>query len=163
MIIFLGFLLSANMLFSQNTPRVGLSGTVQSDQFGISVPVWLSENFALAPSIGILYAEKVSTDFAIGLASRFYFSTEGLAPYFALNVGTAIKIPSDDNIMEEDIMVDFIFGLGYGAEYFISDHFSLGVEAQLNLTKSDENSNRFGNPGGVNINTATMITATIYF
>jgi len=54
-------------------------------------------------------------------------------------------------------------GLNFGGEYYISEHFSVGIEAQGNLTKSDKNSGRFGNPGGVNINLATMIFATMYF
>jgi hypothetical protein len=40
---------------------------------------------------------------------------------------------------------------------------SFGVEAQGNFTKSDKNSLRYGNPDGLNFNTATMISATIYF
>jgi hypothetical protein len=53
--------------------------------------------------------------------------------------------------------------VAFGAEYFLSDSFSFGVEAQGNLTKSDENSSRFGNPGGVNFNTGAMVSATVYF
>lgn len=55
------------------------------------------------------------------------------------------------------------FDPGYGAEYFFDDQLSLGIEAQLNFSKSADNSGRFGNPGGLNANTATMLFATIYF
>jgi hypothetical protein len=37
------------------------------------------------------------------------------------------------------------------------------VSCKANLVKSDEQSDRFGNPGGVNINTATAIVANVYF
>ncbi len=50
-----------------------------------------------------------------------------------------------------------------GGEYFFSSSFSVGIEAQLNLTFSDKNSVRFANPGGTNLNTGSVIYASIYF
>ena len=75
----------------------------------------------------------------------------------------AINKPSSDNEIDNDTKVDIILGIAFGAEYFLDEHFSIGVEAQGNLTQSDEKSIRFGNPDGTNFNTATMITATVYF
>lgn len=54
-------------------------------------------------------------------------------------------------------------GGAVGAEAFLVPSFSLGVEAQLNATFSDDNSARFGNPGNLNLNTAAAVTATVYF
>ena len=39
----------------------------------------------------------------------------------------------------------------------------IAVEAQVNVTVSSEDSFRFGNPGGTNINTPTGIFAAFYF
>ena len=156
-------LLSSNALFSQTKRKIGLSGSIQSSQMGISLPIWLGEKFVLAPAIDFEFAEKIGTDLSIGLAPRFYLKNEKLAPYFGLKIGTALNFPSSTNTTDTVTKFDIIGGLAFGAEYFIDDNFSLGVEAQGNFTKSDENSNRFGNPGGLNFNTATMLSATIYF
>jgi len=86
-----------------------------------------------------------------------------LAPYVGLKLGTILNFPSSENSVDSKTKVDLLGGLAFGAEYFFTENFSLGVEAQGNFTKSDENSFRFGNPDGLNFNTATMISATIYF
>jgi hypothetical protein len=155
--------LFSNYLFSQTNRKIGLSGSVQNSQLGISLPIWLGEKFVLAPALDFEYAEKIGTDFSIGLAPRFYLKKDKLSPYFGLKFGTSINIPSSDNTIDTKTKFDIIGGLAFGAEYFIGDNFSVGAEAQGNFTKSDKNSNRYGNPGGLNFNTATMISATIYF
>lgn len=157
------FLFASTSLFCQTKRKIGLSGSLQSSQLGISMPIWVSEKFVLAPSVGFQFAEKIGSDLSIGLAPRFYLKNEQLAPYFGLKLGAAINMPSSENIIDQSTKVDLIGGLAFGAEYFIADHFSLGVEAQGNCTKSDKNSNRFGNSDGLNFNTATMVSATIYF
>ena len=157
------FLLASTCLFSQTKRKIGLSGSLQSNQLGISVPIWMSEKIVLAPSVGFQFAEKIGTDLSVGLAPRYYLKNEQLAPYFGLKLGAAINMPSSENTIDESTKVDLVGGVAFGAEYFIAEHFSLGVEAQGNCTKSAKNSNRFGNPDGFNINTATMVSATIYF
>ena len=157
------FLLTPTSLFSQTKRKIGLSGSLQSSQLGISVPIWLADKFVLAPTVGFQFAEKIGSDLSIGLAQRFYLKNEQLAPYFGFKLGAAINIPSSKNKIDTTTSVDVVGGLAFGAEYFIADNFSLGVEAQGNCTKSDKNSYRFGNPDGFNFNTATMVSATIYF
>ena len=157
------FLLASVSLFSQTKRKIGLSGSLQSSQLGISMPIWLGDKFVLAPSVGFQYAEKIGSDLSVGLAPRFYLKNEQLAPYFGLKLGAAINMPSSENTIDQLTKVDIIGGVAFGAEYFIAEHFSLGVEAQGNCTKSDKNSARFGNPDGFNFNTATMVSATIYF
>jgi hypothetical protein len=141
----------------------GVSSTIQSGQLGISMPVWLGEKFVLAPAVDFKYAEKVGTDISIGVAPRFYLKKEKLAPYWGFRIGTLINIPASDNEVDDQTKLDILAGLNFGGEYYLSDRFSVGIEAQGNLTKSDKNSGRFGNPGGVNINLATLIFATMYF
>jgi len=155
--------LLTKLTYSQDKMLVGLSATLQSSQFGIMVPMWLAKRFVIAPSFETKFVEKVGADISIGLVPRFYLNDEQLSPYFGLKIGTIINIPSSNNEIDTDKKFDFIGGLAFGAEYFFNDNFSMGVEAQGNFTKSDKNSNRFGNPDGINFNTATMIIATIYF
>jgi hypothetical protein len=149
---------------NQDHKRIlGLSGSIQENQFGIMLPVWISNDIVLAPVFDLKYAESIGTDFNLGLVSKFYFKNEKVSPYFGLRVGTAINLPSHDNEVETGNKIDLIGGPAFGAEYFFDEHFSFGIELQGNLTKSDEYSYRFGNPDGLNFNTATMIYASIYF
>lgn len=156
------FILGPITLNAQEKGLFGISGTVQNSQFGISLPVWVGEKIALVPGFNFRYAQTIGTDFSVGLSSRFYFRNEKLAPYFALQAATAINIPSPDNNVVSSTEIDWIGGAAFGAEYFIGERFSMGLEAQGNLTKSGANSFRFGNPGNFNFNTATLIVATIY-
>ena len=143
--------------------NVGLSASIQSSQYGIMIPFWLSDKFVLAPAFDFKYVEKVTTDFSIGIVPRFYFKTEKVSPYLGFKFGAAINKPSSKNTIDKGKTVDILAGVAFGAEYFFDKNFSVGIEAEGNFTKSDENSQRFGNPGGVNFNTATMVSATIYF
>jgi len=155
--------LLTNYSFSQDKKKIGLSGSIQNTQYGIAVPMWLGEKYVLAPEFGISYAQEIGSDISLGLAQRFYYKTEKLAPYFGLNLGTIIYHPSEENNLNDETKVDLIGGLAFGAEYFIADNFSVGLEAQGNLSKSAEGSTRFGNPDRINFNTGTMIYVTIYF
>ena len=95
--------------------------------------------------------------------NKYYFKTTGLAPFINVKFGTIFYFPSDDNTVDDESQMDILAGIGFGAEYFFNDHFSIGVEAQGNVTFSDEDSYRFGNPDGTNFNTATAVTANVYF
>ncbi len=163
-ILFLAFL-SPIYLFSQTKKTIGLSSSIQGNQYGISIPIWVGKKIVLAPTAEIIYAEKISTDLALGFAQRFYLKKEKLSPYYGYKLGIISTIPSKSNQIYTKSMTtyDFIGGLTVGAEYFIGDDFSVSVEAQGNITKSDKLSYRFGNPGGIVVNTATMISATVYF
>jgi uncharacterized membrane protein (UPF0136 family) len=163
LIISLLFLLPGKMLYAQSEAKIGLSGTVQSNQFGISIPVWLGEMFVLAPGLDLKYAETVGTDFSFGLSARYYLKKEIVCPYLGLKAGTAFFMPSSDNPLNDKSKMDLLGGIAFGIEYFVADKLSFGIEAQGNFTKSDKRSNRFGNPDGLNFNTATMLSATAYF
>lgn len=149
--------------YAQQNAKVGLTATVQETSLGIMVPVWFNNHFMLAPAFSVKSAQNIGTDYSIGLIPRFYFKKETLSPYIGLKVGSLINVPSSTNSVNTTTVVDLMGGVAFGAEYFLSDHFSFGVETQGNFTKSGKDSNRFGNPGGVNFNTATMFLATVYF
>lgn len=155
--------LFSSLAYSQEKAKIGLSASIQDSQFGILVPIWVKEKIVLAPAIDFKFAEKVGADVSIGLAPRFYFKTENIAPYFGLKIGTIINFPSSKNEIDNETKLDLIGGIAFGAEYFLAERFSLGVEAQGNFSKSNKTSDRFGNPGGLNFNLATMFIATIYF
>ena len=138
--------------------KVGLSASVQNTQFDILVPIWVSDKTVMGPSFSFISVQDSGSDLGIGGFSRFYFQTEEIAPYFGMRAGAVFGIPG-----EGDTVVDIITGLAFGGEYFIDEQFSLGIEIQGNFTFSDEGSSRFGNPGGINFNTASLITASIYF
>jgi len=131
------------------------------------VIIFLSKEFQLAPFIGIVSAQKVGADITIGLTPKLYFNTNRLAPFADLKIGQIINRPSKDNLSVTNNGIknttDILVGIGVGGEYFLSRNFSFSVEGQWNLTKSDINSNRFGNPGGINMNLATAVSASVYF
>lgn len=150
---------SMNLKAQDETRTWGISASIQQNQFDILFPIWTGGNNVIAPSIGAIYIEDSGTDLRLGLLDRIYFNTtKSLKPFLGLRAGVLFSLPDGG-----DNATDYIIGLLGGGEYFFSKNFSVGVEAQLNMSISDENSNRFGNPGGTNINTATAIFATIYF
>jgi len=150
---------SMSLSAQDNSRTWGVSASIQENQFDILFPIWTGENNVIAPSIGAMYIEDSGTDLRLGLLDRIYFNaTKTIKPFLGLRAGVLLSLPDGG-----ENVADYIIGLLGGGEYFFSNHFSVGVEAQLNMSISDENSSRFGNPGGTNINTATAIFATIYF
>jgi hypothetical protein len=127
-------------------------------QLDINVPVWISDESVLSPSVGFLSASKTAVDFALGIAFRKYFSNAKLSPYGGVRVSGFFLVPKDGSASE-----DFLIGATLGSEYFLDDKISAGIEAQLNATFSDRYSNRFGNPNGTNVNTATALFVSFYF
>ena len=143
--------------------RIGISATIQESQFGFLMPIWVSQKFSIAPAIDFKYAEKIGTDYTLGVIPKFYINTEKIAPYFNLKIGAMINNPSSDNQIGSVKTTDWIMGLGFGGEYFIDERFSFGVELQGNFTKSDTRSQRFGNPGGLNFNLSSLVSVNLYF
>lgn len=94
----------------------------------------------------------------VGLVFRNYLRMRKVTPYLGARFVALISMPS-----RSDSITDFFFGLPYGGEFFLVPQFGIGVEAQANLVKSDEKSSRFGNPGGINVNTAAAFVANVYF
>lgn len=142
----------------QNLRKVGLTALVQSGQFDVLMPVWVGSKTVIGPSVSFVSVSDSGSELGVGAFTKFYFHTETIAPFWGLRGGALIGMPS-----EADNIVDFITGLSVGGDYFIHEKFSFGVEVQGNFTISDDGSTRFGNPGGVNFNTASLITASLYF
>lgn len=153
-------LMSAAYSYSQDETKrtIGLTALVQGQEFGIQIPIWLGSDITIAPSFEVKFVQNQGTDIIVGIVPKFYLNMKNkLTPYIGLKIGAAIDTPSGTGT------TDIIAGVAFGGEYFFDSHFSIGVEAQANYTKSGINSFRFGNPDGSNFNTASVVTANIYF
>lgn len=138
--------------------KFGLSVVLQSEQLDLLFPIWPDNNVVIIPSISIVSVSDISTDFGYGLGLRYNLKYDDATPYIGARVEVLVLIPKAG-----DSFSDIVFGPFAGGEYFFSEHFSVSVEAQLNVAMSDEFSTRFGNPDGTNVNTATVALATFYF
>ncbi|MBT3207074.1 MAG: hypothetical protein HN704_09595 [Bacteroidetes bacterium] len=136
---------------------IGLSATFQAMQYGINIPIWLDEKVTFAPALELIYAEDLGSDLGFGFVSKFYLNNKKLSPY----IGVKLGLINYKNI--EFKTADYYGGLAFGGEYFLDRQFSISVEIQGNFTKSHDESFRFGNPGNININTASMVSANVYF
>jgi hypothetical protein len=140
-------------------PSFGITAAVNGSQGDLLFSLWPDNYNSIAPSIGLVNVENSYTDLSLGLAYHHYFRyTKNFSPFLGGRAGILLHMPESGTETS-----DFFAGIGGGGEYFLSSNFSFGVEAQLNFVFSDENSLRFGNPGGTNINTGTVIFASVYF
>jgi hypothetical protein len=161
------FLLGISTAYSQDTANgnsFGISALVQDSQFDILFPIPTSELIVVAPAVGFLYASEAGSDISFGLVGRFYLNNKVVRPFLGARAGLILFSPaSEDGQTEPESTTDYLVGFLAGGEYFLNEGFSFGIEAQLNAAISDENSIRFGNPGGTNINTGAAVFATVYF
>lgn len=148
-------LLAATTAYSQNRPdagTVGLSASLQSSQTTLKVPIWASENIVIAPLFGITHQDDNYSSINVGVSPRFY---QTLGSDFATYIGAQgiLQQTSVDGTGEDSS--DFLLGASGGGEYFLDEHFSLGVEGQLNFMfeENDDNS----------IFTAAAVIGTFYF
>ena len=149
----------ASTLAQNDASKIGISASLRTDQTDILIPIW-SQKFVIAPAISVISVSDALTDWGLGLIIRRNLSDKMAVPYISLRSGILIFDPEGNS----KNIVDYVVGPAVGGEYFLDDHFSVAVEAQLNFSFSDENSLRFGNRnGGTNVNTATSIIATFYF
>ena len=137
---------------------IGISASIQSDQSDLLFPIWINPSFVLAPAVSVLHQGGVKDEIGLGAALRAYLRPGQTRPYLAGRFGYHhVKVEKGDGTS------DYLFGPALGGEYFFHDHFSLGVEAQLNIVVSGEGSYWVGNPDATTINTATAAMASFYF
>lgn len=140
--------------WSQNRPdtgTVGLSAAVQTSQTNLRIPIWASDNIVIAPIIGITHQEDNFTSLNLGINPRFYQSLGD-------NIGTYIGVQGilqQTSVENGGDRSDFLLGATGGGEYFLDEHFSLGVEGQLNFLFEDN--------GPYSVSTGTALTGTFYF
>ncbi|MEL7363528.1 MAG: hypothetical protein AAFN13_15740 [Bacteroidota bacterium] len=162
-LLLLAFLIPATV-FAQDTdherPHLGLSGIVQGADLAVGLPVWVGPTLKLEPLVAVSYGSDIGTDLGVGLVARSYFSPKGTAGYVGARLVGFFAFPDSGELEDTG---DFLIGAVLGGEHFLHKQFSLGVEAQLNLAISADQSARFGNPGGSVVNTGTAVYATFYF
>ena len=143
------------------TGTVGLTTSVQEGLFDIQVPIWVNERIVVAPSFGLINISDGFNDLRMGIFVRANLKKGKAVPYAGIRAGALIfDVYNNKNVESQ---TDVVAGLAFGGEYFLDDHFSFGVEAQLNVLFSDEFSLRLSNPDGRNLNTASVFQATFYF
>lgn len=138
--------------------KIGVSAAIQNSQMDIVLPIWLNADAVLAPSFGMTSIGDKATDTRIIGMLRVNLKKGTAVPYVGFRGGVLTVSPKGGESVS-----DVIFGPAFGGEYFFNEHFSAGVEAQLNIVKSGKESSRFGNPGRTNMNTATAALVTFYF
>src|SRR5699024_56871 len=127
LVLFLTF--SATSAFSQNVPDEGtvvITAYFQGIHTNLMFPVWVSDHVVVTMVIGLQYIEYTNTTVNFGIKPRFY---QSIGRDFATYLGLAglVSYRSPEN---GDNTTDFIIGLNGGGEYYLSEHFGVGVEAQ---------------------------------
>lgn len=160
-LLFTHFKLSAQE--SKPGHPVGIAASVQDGQFGFLVPIWVAEQFSLAPALSINVASGVGSEYGIGIVPRYYFRREKVSPFIGLRAAALLLRPEVGAGVDPINTTDIVVGGAFGADYFFDQQLAIGIELQGNFTFSDENSLRFNNPGQTNFNTASAIFISIYF
>lgn len=137
---------------------VGLMASLQSEQIDILVPLWVSANISLAPAVRFVSIGDSYSDLGVGASLRLYRRSATVSPYVGFRTMALIISPKTG-----EGWTDVVFGGAFGGDYFFEQHFSVGVEAQINVSISADQSTRFGNPGGTNINSGMGAFAAVYF
>ncbi len=127
-------------------------------QTDIGFPVWASKKLVVTPSLSVVHVSNFATDVGFVLAVRVIHGGDKAVPYYGVRAGALHQSPH-----EGKALTDYLVGGTFGGECSLQDHFSVGVEAQVNVVFSDEHSYLFGNPYGTNINTAAAVMAYLLF
>lgn len=137
---------------------VGIAASLQGEQLDVILPIWLGDNFVLAPAVGLVMADGLGTDLRLAAMARFYLRKSTVSTYIGPKIGAILFSPTSGSST-----TDILVGGMLGGEYFLTSQFSLGAEVQLNAFFADDASVRFGNPGKTSINTGSAVYATLYF
>jgi len=130
--------------------------SVYSTSFRILFPFWIGEHSVLEPTFGLnrrQVGDYHYDKFNIGSTLRFHSHILERVPYFGfyLNIIREGETP----------IVNVELGPVLGGEYFLSDHFSLGIEARLVLTMYDVDTHPRDRV--FTWNTQGMLAARVYF
>lgn len=159
------FLIHLTLSAQESEPRhsVGIAATVQDGQLGFLLPIWVTEQFSIAPALSMSIASSVGAEYGIGIVPRYYLKREKVSPFVGLRVAALLLRPEVGAGVDPINTTDIVVGGTFGADYFFDQQLAIGIELQGNFTFSDENSLRFNNPGQTNFNTASAIFISIYF
>lgn len=149
--ILLGSMALAHAQNQPSTGTVGLTASLQGNQTNIKFPVWATENIVVAPVLGLNHRAESFTSLNIGVSPRYY---NKLGSDFASYIGAlAILQRTSPELGAND--TDFLLGAAGGGEFFADEHFSFGIEGQLNYLFNDNDNDA--------LSTGAAITGTYYF
>ncbi|WP_098078922.1 hypothetical protein [Longibacter salinarum] len=134
-----------SVAIQESPSTIGLPATVSS-------PIWLSDQFVLAPELGFISRENGTDVLSIGADARFTLGDGQLVPY--AGPGLRILAVDRDNPNVPDDDNDLVLSGFGGAEYFFSSEFSLAVEGRLDIRSGDNNTV---------VGTTGVVRASVYF
>jgi hypothetical protein len=162
LLLFVICFISINLFAQEPIKRtVGLSTSIQQSDLGIQIPIWIKNKATVAPFISFNIISDAGNEITIGIIPKFYLNEKKLMPFVGFKIGDIIYNPPSSSGSKSTN--DLLIGGAFGGDYFFDPQFCIGVEAQINYALSDDNSDRFGNPGGSNLNTAMAVTASVFF
>jgi hypothetical protein len=149
----------------------------------IRIPIILSPTFILEPEFGMEQARSKYTSKGSDVESNstvsfytfnLYFKLpkqiKSLRLYPGIRIGInygEMKSKTSNNNPDNETRVrsehNLVYGLLYGGEYFLSDNFSLGGEAQLNYTRFETEKTSWGEIKSSMIHTCANFIFRWYF
>lgn len=139
--------------FAQGTPEEGSLGirSTIGGQTAIELPYQLNEKLSIAPALSLVGIENTSTTFGLGILPRYYINTENsLSTYFMGNLGF-----NNTSFDSGGSATFFVLGIGYGAEYFFGNNFSISADAGLTANMGGDITNT--------LRTGARVSASVYF
>ncbi len=147
----------------QNKGRIGIGASFHKDNRFLLIPYWLTNSFVIVPSVHFTYFQKQELDLILGLSTRQYISSNNVSSYLGFRLGTMMYKPYDVEEIDRFTRTDLFAGLTFGMEYYLARQFSVGVEIQGDFIKSDDNSYRFDNEGGIGFKITPVLQVSFYF
>jgi hypothetical protein len=118
-----------------------LGAYFSSEQSGLLLPFWLTDNFVLIPTLHLKYFQKQDLDFTLGLNTRHYLSVEELAVYFGFRVGSMLFIPYAQEEMDKSLRSDLFAGITLARNTFFRATLAWGWKFRLNSTNQTSDRN----------------------
>ncbi len=133
--------------------RSGKTGFVfrenSSSSFGeVGFSFWTNNHFSLEPSFGFEsrnFKGNSGTNLLLSFGGNYHFGTGVMLPYMTGRVGASILTGSSD------IFYDLDISLGAGAEYFLTQWFSIGGEFLLKYIRTDPEFSPSGYPIDIDV------------
>lgn len=156
--------LATSIMAQPEQGKVGIGFTVTESSPGLMLRWWAGESVTVEPQFAIRYisldeidASSTQLGLGIGVAWRKVTGT-------ALRPLVAARFEYDMLITEDETYADMLLSGGFGAEYFFSNHFSVGGEVDLSLVFTDDDfSPNFPTENTTILTTSQMLTAHFYF
>lgn len=141
-------------------------------------PMLLSGKIKVEPEIGFFRQSRSYGDNSYSSSSSFNSFRFGMGIFYAPVVGRTvfyigirggfnmyIMASESDGESSDDSETDFFIGPAAGAEYFLSDHFSLGAEMQFNYISPADWSSGYGSgdESEYYLSTRSHVFARFYF